>query len=90
MDRLEQENYELREEMTTLWDGYERLTSMMGALVDAQYQPPPPPLTLLQRTVISEIVSTPVSMPPISAPHHYMPSGFPWGMPPNFAPEGFH
>lgn len=28
-------------------------------------------------------------MAPVSAPQHHMPSGFPWGMPPNFVPEGY-
>ncbi|XP_050919754.1 uncharacterized protein LOC127137324 [Lathyrus oleraceus] len=60
----------------------------MEALADAQNQPPPTPPTPFWRTVISEIVSTPVSAAPISAPRHHMPSGFPWGMPPNFMPEG--
>lgn len=68
MDRLEQENRELREEVTTLRDGYERLTTMMEALAAAQNQPPPPPpQTSLQRTVIFDIVSTPVFVAPISA-----------------------
>lgn len=28
-------------------------------------------------------------MAPVSAPQHHMPSGFPWGMPPKFVPEGY-
>lgn len=76
MDRLEQENYELREEVTTLRDNYERLTVMMEALVSAQNQPPPPPQTLLQWTVISEIAYTPISVAPVIALQHHMPSGF--------------
>ncbi|CAL5196938.1 unnamed protein product [Lathyrus oleraceus] len=88
MDRLEKENSELYEEVTTLRDGYERLTAMMEALATAQNQLPPPPLTPLQRTLISKIVSTPIMIVPINAPQHHMPSGFPWGMPPNFVPEG--
>lgn len=28
-------------------------------------------------------------MAPISALQHQIPSGFPWGMPPNFVPEGY-
>lgn len=35
MDRLEQENRELCEEVTTLRDGYERITAMMEALAEA-------------------------------------------------------
>lgn len=93
MDRLEQENSELHDEVTTLRDNYERLTAMMETLLAAQNQPPPPPpppppQTPIQRTVISKIVSSPIFVAPISAPHHYMPSGFPWGMPPNFMLEG--
>ncbi|XP_050897313.1 uncharacterized protein LOC127104153 [Lathyrus oleraceus] len=61
----------------------------MEALAAAQNQPPPPPQTPLQRTVISEIVSTPIFVDPVSAPQYHMPSGFPWGMPHNFVPEGY-
>ncbi|XP_050908725.1 uncharacterized protein LOC127122428 [Lathyrus oleraceus] len=43
MDRLEQENCELCEEVTILRDNYERLTAMTETLVAAQNQPPPPP-----------------------------------------------
>lgn len=28
-------------------------------------------------------------MAPVSALHHQMPPGFPWGMPPHFGPEGY-
>jgi uncharacterized protein involved in exopolysaccharide biosynthesis len=45
MDRLEQENRELCEEVTTLRDNYERITAMMKTLVAAQNQPPPSPQT---------------------------------------------
>ncbi|XP_050895263.1 uncharacterized protein LOC127101873 [Lathyrus oleraceus] len=89
MDHLEQENRELRKEVTTLRGSYEMLTTMMETLVAAQNQPPPSPQTSLQRTVISKIVSTPIFMAPVSALQHYMPSGFPWGMPHNFMPEGY-
>ncbi|XP_050909093.1 uncharacterized protein LOC127122859 [Lathyrus oleraceus] len=62
---------------------------MTEALATAQNQPPPPPQTPHQRTLISEIVSTSISMAPISVPQHHMPPSFPWGMPPNFVPEGY-
>ena len=62
---------------------------MMEALVDAQNQPPPSPQTPVQRTVISEIISTPISVAPVSALYHHMPIGFPLGMPPNFVPKGY-
>ncbi|XP_050896377.1 uncharacterized protein LOC127103140 [Lathyrus oleraceus] len=89
MDRLEQENHKIREEVNTLRDNSGKLTAMMETLVTAQNQPPPSPQTLLQTTVISEIVSTPISVAPVSAPQHRMPPGFPWGMPPNFLSEGY-
>ena len=31
----------------------------------------------------------PISVAPINAPQHHIPSGFPWGMPPNFVPKGY-
>ena len=83
MDQLQQENRELREEVSTLKDSLERLTAMMESMVAAQNQPPPPPplQTPIQRTVISEIVSTPISVAPVvSVPQYSMPAGFPWGM----------
>lgn len=54
MDHLEQENRELRKELTTLREILEILSSMMEALV-ATHNSPPPPETPLQRTVIFEI-----------------------------------
>ncbi|KAI5420381.1 hypothetical protein KIW84_044244 [Lathyrus oleraceus] len=81
MDHLEQENRELKEEVA-------RLTALMESLMAAQSQSSPTPLTPPQRTVISEIVSSTV----LAASAHFvptaMPTGFPWGMPPNFMPEG--
>lgn len=65
MDHLEQENRELREEVTILKDSFERLTAMVEALVAAN-NPPLPPQTPLQRTMISEIISTPVSVALVS------------------------
>ncbi|KAI5427166.1 hypothetical protein KIW84_032548 [Lathyrus oleraceus] len=51
-------------------------------------QSSPTPSTPPQRTVISEIVSSTV---PAASAHFSptsIPTGFPWGMPPNFMPEG--
>lgn len=90
MDRLEKQNRELHEEVTTLRDIYERFNSMMETLVAAQNHPShPPPQNSLHRTVISKIVSTPIFVAPISALQHHMPLGFPWGMTSNFVSEGY-
>ncbi|KAI5427608.1 hypothetical protein KIW84_032858 [Lathyrus oleraceus] len=81
MDHLEQENCELKEEVA-------RLSALMESFLAAQSQSSPTPLTPPQRTVISEIVSSTV---PAASAHFAptaMPTGFPWGMPPNFMPEG--
>ena len=64
MDQLEQENRELREEVTTLKDTMERLSLMVETLTAAQNRPSTP----LQRTVISEIVSSPIVGVPVNAP----------------------
>src|SRR3954463_4269853 len=61
MEDFEQENEELREEINTLKGTVERLNGMIEALVVAQNRPTPEEP---QRTVVSEIVSTPIlSMP---------------------------
>ncbi|KAI5443577.1 hypothetical protein KIW84_012281 [Lathyrus oleraceus] len=81
MDHLEQENYELKEEVA-------RLSALMESFMAAQSQASPTPSTPPKRTVISEIVSSTV---PTASAHFVpmaMPAGFPWGMPPNFMPEG--
>ncbi|KAK2427030.1 hypothetical protein QL285_025638 [Trifolium repens] len=87
MDIVEQENVELREEITTLRSEMEMMSAQMASLVDAQNQPPP--LSTSQAAVISEIGTTPVSAVPISEPQQIMPEGYPWGMPLNVM-EGFH
>src|SRR4051812_13744875 len=79
MDDLEQENGELREEVTTLKESVERLNNMVEAMVVEQSRPPPEEP---QRTVVSEIVSTPI-------PQYTMPPKRSWGMPNNFIPEGY-
>lgn len=58
---------------------------MMETLVAAQNQPS---LDTIQRTVISKVVSTPISVAPVNAPQYQMHPNFPWGMPPNYTPEG--
>jgi hypothetical protein len=85
MDALEQENGELRKEVTTLKEELDKLNAMVASLVAAHNQPliPPP-----QATIVSEIASIPISAVPVSAPHHIMPEGYPWGMPLNDI-EGF-
>ncbi|KAK2436742.1 hypothetical protein QL285_021714 [Trifolium repens] len=87
MDIVEQENVELREEITKLWSEMEMMSAQMASLVVAQNQPPP--LSTSQATVISEIGTTPVSAVPISEPQQIMPEGYPWGMHLNTI-EGFH
>src|SRR3954462_6288655 len=78
MEDFEQENEELREEINTLKGTVERLSGMVEALVVAQNQPTPEEP---QRTVVSEIVSTPI-------PQYTMPPDRPWGMPYTFIQEG--
>ena len=81
MEHLEQENRELKDEIA-------RLTAMMESVLAAQSQSSPTPATPPARTVISEVATS--TMPAATA--HFaptMPAGFPWGMPPNFVPEGF-
>src|SRR3954462_3386818 len=79
MEDFEQENEELREEINTLKGTVERLNGMIEALVVAQNRPTPEEP---QRTVVSEIVFTPI-------PQYTMPPDRPWGMPYNFTPEGY-
>ncbi|KAI5425163.1 hypothetical protein KIW84_031099 [Lathyrus oleraceus] len=81
MEHLEQENRELKDEIT-------RLTTMMESVLAAQSQSSPTPVTPPVRTVISEVATSTV---PAAAAHFAptMPAGFPWGMPSNFVPEGF-
>ncbi|KAI5436145.1 hypothetical protein KIW84_022556 [Lathyrus oleraceus] len=61
----------------------------LGRLVSFSLnQSSPTPATPPQRTVISEVATSSV---PVAASQSgpSMPAGFPWGMPPNFVPEGF-
>ena len=54
-------------------------------MVAAQNQPSTP----VQQTVISEIITMPVSAEPNNIPQYPMPSGFPWGMPLGYMPVGY-
>ncbi|WJX66355.1 ASTRA complex subunit [Trifolium repens] len=78
MEQVEQENTELHGQVSTLQAEVERLSALVSSMVVAQNQPPTPPP---QATVISEIVSTPISAAFASIPQHIMPRGYPWGMP---------
>ncbi|XP_050878840.1 uncharacterized protein LOC127082657 [Lathyrus oleraceus] len=88
MSHLEQENQGLREELITLKDSLERLTVMMDTLVAAQNQSSNNSQDPLQRTSISENVSTPIPVAPINDHQYHMPPGFPWGMPHGYMPTG--
>ena len=74
MEQLEQENQELRKEVASLKGNLERLTTMMQMLVAAQNQPP---LEHIQRTVILEVMSTPISVSHVNAPQYQMHPNFP-------------
>ncbi|XP_058726198.1 uncharacterized protein LOC131597523 [Vicia villosa] len=98
MEDLEQENHELRDEVTTLRVGVEKLTALVESLVAARNQPSPPSSpratqtqTEVQTTTICEVSTATVSMAPITGLSHYqMPNGYPGGMSYNFVPEGYH
>ncbi|KAK2363606.1 hypothetical protein QL285_088571 [Trifolium repens] len=70
MDALEQENAELRGEVTTLKADLERLNAMVESLVAAQNQPPPskPPQTTPTTGLVAQIL-----IAPLSAPRYAMP-----------------
>ena len=82
MEHLEQVNRDLKNDIV-------HLTSMMESVLAAQSQSSPTPATPPpQRTVISEVDTSTVP----ATTTHFAPAmlvGFPWGMPPNFMPEGF-
>lgn len=61
----------------------------MESLIAAQSQAAPTLATPQQRTFISKIISTLVSVVPASQPAQSMPAKFPWGMPLNHVPEGY-
>ncbi|KAI5427739.1 hypothetical protein KIW84_032955 [Lathyrus oleraceus] len=82
MEHLEQENRDLKDEISCL-------TSMMETVLAAHIQSSPTPATPPpQRTVSFEVSASTI---PATAAHFAptMLAGFPWGMSPNFVPEGF-
>ena len=94
--RMEQENQALREEVSALRLGLDRVTTLVETLVAAESRPqptPPPPGTpppgQPQVTVVSEIAATPAVVAPAVQGPNQMPQGYPWGMPYNFTPEGY-
>ena len=87
MDNLEQENHELREEVSALKAGMANLTALMESLVVAQNQPPS--FQPQQIKVTTEAPTVPVSAIP-AVVQNRMPQGYPWEMPENFMPEGFN
>ena len=91
MEDLEQENHELREEVTTLRIGMEKLTALVESLMAAQNQPSTSAAEIqTSTTVVSEIVTAPTSVTQVNSPlQHQMPKGFPWVMPYNLMPEGY-
>ena len=63
MDNLEQENRELREEVSALKDGMANLTTLMEALVATQNQPPngqPQPTRANTEALTVPVYTTPV------------------------------
>ncbi|KAI5445089.1 hypothetical protein KIW84_013372 [Lathyrus oleraceus] len=81
MEHLKLENRELKDEIA-------RLTAMMESILVAHNQSSPTPATPPQRIVIFEVATSTI---PVAATQSgpIMSPGFPWGMPPNFMPEGF-
>ena len=80
MEDLEEENRELREEVSTLRESLEKLNAVIESMATTPNQ---------KRTVISEMASALISEVPIHSPRYNMPKGFSWGMPVNFMPEGY-
>ena len=63
MENLEQENHELRGEVTTLCTGMEKLTALVESLMDTQNQPSTSATEAHAQTiVVSEIVTAPASL----------------------------
>ena len=58
---------------------------MMESILAAQSQYSPTPATPPAMMVISEVATSTMH----AATAHFTSAGFPWGMPPNFMPEGF-
>ncbi|KAL5130437.1 hypothetical protein HKD37_12G033502 [Glycine soja] len=75
MDIVEQENQSLREEVATLREGMDRLTTMMNALLSAQNS------QAAAATVEQPLVST-TPLSTVTSPPLFLPPGCTWGMPP--------
>ncbi|KAH1246294.1 hypothetical protein GmHk_06G016403 [Glycine max] len=75
MDIVEQENQSLREEVATLREGMDRLTTMMSALLSAQNS------QAAAATVEQPLVST-TPLSTVTSPPLFLPPGCTWGMPP--------
>ncbi|XP_058770183.1 uncharacterized protein LOC131643835 [Vicia villosa] len=87
MEDLEQENHELRDEVTTLRAGVERLTALVETLMAAQSTQAQ---TGEQTAAMSEILTTTISMAQNTGhSFHQTTNGFPWGMSHGFTPEGY-
>ncbi|KAK2374332.1 hypothetical protein QL285_075304 [Trifolium repens] len=81
MDHLEQENQDLREEVTSMKAEIEKLTAMMATVLAAQAQASVPQLT---ETSLVQPTTTVLT----STPQFTMPEGYPWGMPLHVFSEG--
>ena len=82
MKNLEQENRELREEVTDLKAVMANMTALMESLEVAHNQPPlaQPKKT----TVTSETLTIPIYVTPVTVVQNRMPQGYPWGILENF------
>ncbi|XP_028223068.1 uncharacterized protein LOC114404171 [Glycine soja] len=75
MDIVEQENQSLREEVATLREGMDRLTTMMSALLSAQNSQAA--AAAVEQPLVSTTPLSTVTSPPL-----FLPPGCTWGMPP--------
>ncbi|KAH1239909.1 hypothetical protein GmHk_08G024236 [Glycine max] len=75
MDIVEQENQNLREEVATLREGMDRLTTMMSALLSAQNSQAA--AAAVEQPLVSTTPLSTVTSPPL-----FLPPGCTWGMPP--------
>ncbi|KAH1258093.1 hypothetical protein GmHk_03G007911 [Glycine max] len=75
MDLVEQENQSLREEVATLREGMDRLTTMMSALLSAQNSQAA--AAAVEQPLVSTTPLSTVTSPPL-----FLPPGCTWGMPP--------
>jgi len=80
MERLEQENKELREGMTAMQTEVEKLTALVNTLVAAQNQVSQPTSTVLEPVIFAIPSSTVFT----GTSQTLIPEGFSWGMPHGF------